>query len=114
MGRKPKPGLRETILAEAATQPSSATMICAALEKKYGPQSPTLTGVIKAAESLRSAGLLQTSKMMPEVYHGSRPRTYYMATPKGAATLKNVIASATANWNGSPPHAAAKCRRKQT
>lgn len=101
MGRKPKPGLRETILAQAAERASSASMIQAALEAKYGPASTSLTGVIKAAEGLRLAGLLRAAQLMPEVYRGARPRTYYRATPKGKASLRDAIASATADWN--PP-----------
>ena len=97
MGRKPKKGLRDAILAEAAEHQSSATMIREALETKYGAEPTTLTGVIKAAESLRTAGLLKASQAMPEVYHGARPRTYYTTTPKGKASLKDTIAAATAD-----------------
>jgi DNA-binding PadR family transcriptional regulator len=107
MGRKPKKGLREAILAAASDQLSSATMIREALETKYGKELTTLTGVIKAAEGLRTAGLLRASQAMPEVYRGARTRTYYRTTPKGMASLKNAIASATAGWNGSPANEAA-------
>ena len=106
MGRKPKKGLREAILAEASEQLSSATMIQEALETKYGAEPTTLTGVIKAAEGLRKAGMLRASQAMPEVYHGARRRTYYNITPKGMASLKNAIASATAGWDGSPKNEA--------
>ena len=100
MGRKPKPGLREAILAEAAAQPRSAPMLRAALERKLDTEPPTLTGVIKAAQGLHESGLLETSTRMPEVYHGARPRTFYQTTPKGLASLKDAVASATAGWTG--------------
>jgi DNA-binding PadR family transcriptional regulator len=108
VGRKPKRGLREAILAEAAEHQSSATMIREALEAKYGIEPASLTGVIKAAEGLRVAGLLEASQAMPEVYRGARPRTYYTATPKGKASLKNTIAAATAGWNATPSARAAQ------
>jgi DNA-binding PadR family transcriptional regulator len=108
MGRKPKKGLREAILSEASEQPSSATMIQQALESRYGTEPTTLTGVIKAAEGLKEAGLLRATQAMPSApYHGARTRTYYKATPKGLATLKDAIASATAGWLGKPVNDAA-------
>jgi len=100
MGRKPIPGLREAILAEAAAKPSSVSMLREAIETKYGTPAPSLTGLIKAAEGLRDAGLLTASQQMPKVYHGARPRTYYETTPKGTSALKDAIASATAGWDG--------------
>jgi DNA-binding PadR family transcriptional regulator len=114
MGRKPKKGLREAILAAAAEQPSSATMIREALETKYGAEPTTLTGVIKAAEGLRTAGMLRASQAMPEVYHGARTRTYYRTTPKGIASLKDAVAAATADWNGSPANEAAPAAERRT
>jgi len=107
MGRKRKAGLREAILSEASEQPSSATMIREALEARYGTEPTTLTGIIKAAEGLKHAGLLRATQAMPSVYHGARTRTYYKATPKGIATLKDAIASATADWEGKPVISAA-------
>jgi DNA-binding PadR family transcriptional regulator len=112
VGRKPKKGLREAILAEASERQSSATMIHEALEAKYGAEPTTLTGVIKAAEGLRTAGLLKASQAMPEVYHGARPRTYYTTTPKGRASLKDTIAAATAGWGASPSAGAAKAAER--
>jgi DNA-binding PadR family transcriptional regulator len=114
MGRKPKKGLREAILAAAAEQLSSATMIREALETKYGAEPTTLTGVIKAAEGLRTAGMLRASQAMPDVYHGARTRTYYSTTPKGLASLKNAVASATAGWNGCPANEAAVAAERTT
>jgi Mg-chelatase subunit ChlD len=114
MGRKPKKGLREAILAEASEQPTSATMIRDALEARYGAEPTTLTGVIKAAEGLRTAGMLRASQAMPEVYHGARTRTYYRTTPKGMASLKDAIASAIAGWNGCPADDAAKAAESTT
>lgn len=108
MGRKPKKGLREAILAEAAEHQSSATMIREALEAKYGIEPATLTGVIKAAEGLRLAGLLEASQAMPESYRGARSRTYYIATPQGKASLKDTIAAATAEWDATPSTRAAQ------
>jgi DNA-binding PadR family transcriptional regulator len=102
MGRKPKKGLREAILAEASEQPSSATMIRAALESRYGTEPTTLTGIIKAAEGLKDAGLLRATQAMPSAYHGARTRTYYKTTLEGIASLKDAIASATAGWSGKP------------
>jgi DNA-binding PadR family transcriptional regulator len=112
MGRKRKKGLREAILSEASEQPSSATMIREALESRYGAEPTTLTGIIKAAEGLKDAGLLRATQAMPSVYHGARTRTYYKATPKGIASLKDAIASATAGWDGKPVnHAASAAER---
>src|ERR1700722_2726313 len=102
MGRKPKKGLREAILSGAAEQPSSATMIREALETRYGTEPTSLTGIIKAAEGLKEAGLLRAEPAMPSAYHGARTRTYYKTTPKGVATLKDAIASAIAGWQGKP------------
>ena len=107
MGRKRKQGLREAILSEASEQPSSATMIREALEARYGAEPTTLTGIIKAAEGLKQDGLLRATQAMPSVYHGARTRTYYKATAKGIATLKDAIASATAGWEGKPVNPAA-------
>jgi DNA-binding PadR family transcriptional regulator len=83
-------------------------MIREALETKYGAEPTTLTGVIKAVEGLRTAGMLRASQAMPEVYHGARTRTYYRTTPKGMASLKEAVASATAGWNGVPANTAAQ------
>jgi DNA-binding PadR family transcriptional regulator len=102
MGRKPKKGLREAILSEASEQPSSASMIQEALESRYAAEPTTLTGIIKAAEQLTEAGLLRATQAMPSVYRGARTRTYYKTTPKGIASLKDAIASATAGWEGKP------------
>jgi DNA-binding PadR family transcriptional regulator len=102
MGRKPKKGLREAILSEASEQPSSASMIRDALESRHAAEPTTLTGIIKAAEGLKQAGLLRATTSMPSVYHGARPRTYYKTTSKGIASLKDAIASVTAGWEGKP------------
>lgn len=82
-------------------------MIHAALASRYGTEPTTLTGIIKAAEGLTDAGLLRATQAMPSVYHGARTRTYYKATPKGIASLKDAIASATAGWKGKPVNDAA-------